>query len=114
VQDGQTPLHTAILSGTAHAYDVIPLLLDHGADINAQTRGDEDTPLHLVVEHGEFPRDFAVVNALLDNNVDLSIRNKVSELVHKKKQGTQRNCEVVYESFQLPCRNRFSLLLMKW
>ena len=55
-------------------------MLEHGADINAQTRGDEDTALHLVVEKGDFPRDFSLVLMLLENNVDLSVRNRVREV----------------------------------
>ncbi|XP_076469152.1 uncharacterized protein LOC143299687 isoform X2 [Babylonia areolata] len=76
--DGLTPLHAAVLRAPhlAQASDVIQLLLDHGADINAQTRGDEDTALHLVVEKGDFPRDFSLVLMLLEHHVDLSVRNR--------------------------------------
>ena len=71
-------MHTAVVSGSTQTCDVIHALLDNGADINAQTRGEEDTVLHLVVENGDFPGDFSLVIMLLENNVDLSVRNRVS------------------------------------
>ena len=77
LQDGYTPLHTTVVNRKTQACDVIHTLLEHGADINAQTRGDEDTALHLVVEKGDFPRDFSLILMLLENNVDLSVRNRV-------------------------------------
>ncbi|KAK7485117.1 hypothetical protein BaRGS_00023657 [Batillaria attramentaria] len=64
------------MSDSSHASDVIKTLLESGADINAQTRGDEDTALHLVVENGDFPRDFSTVLVLLENGIDLSVRNR--------------------------------------
>ncbi|XP_070192230.1 ankyrin-1-like [Littorina saxatilis] len=74
--DGLTPLHTAVLSRSPQSHEIVSVLMENGADLNGQTRGDEDTALHLVVENGDFPRDFAIVIMFLENNVDLSVRNR--------------------------------------
>lgn len=46
-QDGWTPLHVAVAEGRA---DVVDLLLDAGADLEARTELDR-TPLHVALEH---------------------------------------------------------------
>lgn len=77
MQEGLTPLHAAALSGSARACDVMRVLLEHGAEVNAQTLGDENTSLHLVVENGVFPRDFNIIAFLIENGISLSLRNRV-------------------------------------
>lgn len=57
---------------------MITALLDHGADINAQNYTDGNTAIHVAVLHGVFPRDFHLIKYLLQRNIDLTIRNKVS------------------------------------
>ncbi|KAH9494696.1 hypothetical protein Btru_020270 [Bulinus truncatus] len=74
--EGQTALHTATLSGRSDTCDVIGCLLDHGADINAQTVVDSNTALHLVVLYGVFPRDVDTIVFFLQRKADLTIRNK--------------------------------------
>jgi|ThiBio_1000_plan_1041568.scaffolds.fasta_scaffold06313_4 ankyrin repeat protein len=61
---GHTPLHAAALEGHA---EVVGLLIDAGADVNARTSGTKTTPLHsaaggghaevarLLLEHGADP-----------------------------------------------------------
>ena len=46
-QDGWTPLHVAVAEGRA---DLVDVLLDAGADIEARTEHDR-TPLHVALEH---------------------------------------------------------------
>src|SRR5947207_4014133 len=48
--DGSTPLHCAAWKGHS---EVVALLLDHGADVNARNHNDHwgDTPLHAAA-HG--------------------------------------------------------------
>ena len=63
---GSTPLHAAAVCGRQ---DVIPVLLEHGADIHA-SRDDGTTPLHLAVyfEH------IVVVRQLIGGGADLNLR----------------------------------------
>jgi ankyrin repeat protein len=60
---GETPLHIAVRSGRG---DVVSLLLDHGAEINAHEAGYQDvagmTPLHAAASRG----DVELVKLLLD------------------------------------------------
>jgi ankyrin repeat protein len=58
----ETPLHVALCRGHA---DIAQLLLEHGADVNAQNDGN-DTPLHLSSEYG----DLEVVRILLERGAD--------------------------------------------
>ncbi|XP_053461432.1 ankyrin repeat domain-containing protein 27 isoform X3 [Nycticebus coucang] len=59
-QDGSSPLHVAALHGRA---DLIPLLLEHGADTDARNAS-HAVPLHLACQQGHFQ----VVKYLLDSN----------------------------------------------
>nr|XP_020037644.1 ankyrin repeat domain-containing protein 27 isoform X1 [Castor canadensis]XP_020037645.1 ankyrin repeat domain-containing protein 27 isoform X1 [Castor canadensis] len=59
-QDGSSPLHLAALHGRA---DLIPLLLKHGANPQAQD-ADQAIPLHLACQKGHFQ----AVKCLLDSN----------------------------------------------
>ncbi|CAG5131176.1 unnamed protein product, partial [Candidula unifasciata] len=75
--EGQSPIHTAILSGRADACEVIQVLQDYGADINAQTRPGGDTALHLAVLRDVYPRKFDLIKYLLKRKADMTIRNKL-------------------------------------
>ncbi len=48
---GFTPL---ILAATAGHVDVVEILLDHGADMEAQSERTKDTPLSLACSGGRF------------------------------------------------------------
>jgi ankyrin repeat protein len=71
-KDGSTPLHCASWKGHVQ---VVKLLLDAGADINAKSQNDHygDTPLHAA-SHGN-QKD--VVKVLIERGADLSSRNKI-------------------------------------
>ncbi|CAL1531490.1 unnamed protein product [Lymnaea stagnalis] len=75
-QDGQTALHVTVLSRRKDVCDVISVLLEHGANINAQTSAERNTALHLAVVFGLFPHDIDTIVTLLQKRADLTIRNK--------------------------------------
>jgi predicted DNA-binding WGR domain protein len=73
--DGETPLHGAAQYGR-HA--MAKLLLEHGADVNAQGGEDKETPFGLAI--AEFDagnkNDVRTVEVLLSFHPDLSIKNR--------------------------------------
>ncbi|XP_012945228.1 ankyrin repeat domain-containing protein 50 [Aplysia californica] len=74
--DGQTALHVCVMSERRDKPEVLRMLLEHGADVNDRTTGQENTALHLAVMYGTFPKDFDTVMVFLESNMDLSQRNK--------------------------------------
>jgi Ankyrin repeats (many copies)/Zinc finger, ZZ type len=68
---GYTPLHKAAIGGHG---EVVILLLENGADINARTTYGV-TPLHLASNNGFS----GVVSALLDNNADMTVEQSSGE-----------------------------------
>ena len=75
--NGMSPLH---LAAQYSSPEIVELLLDHGADINARVNSPEDafqesngsTPLHLAVQHNANP---GVTAALLERGADVRIQN---------------------------------------
>ena len=68
----QTPLHTALGSGSPNDSKVARYLLEHGADVNARTK-DGLTPLHRATESDKF---LEVVRVLIENGADIDAENK--------------------------------------
>lgn len=66
---GRTPLHRAAECGSP---DVVRLLLDRGADINARDELNGVTPLHLAAEHGRVD----IVKVLIRHGADVTIQNR--------------------------------------
>lgn len=60
---GKTPLHTACQTG---AGDCVPILLDYGADINAQTTTG-GVPLHSCMYFGNLDPLFALIKYVEDH-----------------------------------------------
>lgn len=60
---GFTPL---ILGATAGHLEVVEILLDHGADIEAQSERTKDTPLSLACSGGRYEVGFVRVSLWLD------------------------------------------------
>jgi len=53
-------------------FDLMRYLLEHGADVDAQTNTDHPTPLHLASYHG----GFKVAQLLLDHGANINVRDK--------------------------------------
>jgi len=66
--DGYTALQFAARNGHT---DIVALLLQHGADVDAATHGDQDTALHLSTLHGFDD----VVQQLLEAGADIDAQN---------------------------------------
>ncbi len=59
-------------------YEIISFLVDHGADCNLRWKGPcgNDPPLMNVVEHPSFDRITDIVELLLDNGADVTLKNE--------------------------------------
>lgn len=68
---GETPLHCAVMSGEPN---VVTVLLDHGADVNARTLSGE-TPLHRAARAG----DVEIVEILLARGADVNAKDDDGE-----------------------------------
>jgi ankyrin repeat protein len=63
---GGTPLHDAALGGSV---DVINVLLDHGADIDAHDRESGATPLMLAVSMDRVPAARVLLTRVANQNI---------------------------------------------
>lgn len=70
IQEEQTPLHIAARLGNV---DIVSLLLQHGAAVDAVTK-DMYTPLHITAKEDQEE----VAAALLDHGASLTATTKVS------------------------------------
>lgn len=75
-QWGHTPLYfVGNASHRAHGADVVRVLVQGGANVNAQERLKHCTALHMAARRGNVP----VAQALLDGGADLEARDKLGE-----------------------------------
>ena len=76
-------------AGVPNNIDSIRLLLSHGANPNAITSHDHDTPLHDAVRYGEVTAD--MVTAFLDHGADLSLEGswKLTPIEEAREKSTQ-------------------------
>ena len=65
-EDGSTPLHNASMIGYPGQEDILRVLLEHGADVEARRTKDDATPLHNALSHGALE----VVRVLLEHGAD--------------------------------------------
>ena len=72
---GYTPLHMCVMS-PAPSPAVLKLLLDHGADINAQSSLSRNTPMHLAALMSHV---FVAERLLRVPGIDLTVRNKAGK-----------------------------------
>lgn len=71
-ETGITPLHYAALQGY---HDCVQLLAVAGADLNAKTKNDGDTALHVSAEYG----DLKTIEALIQAEADINLENDNGE-----------------------------------
>ena len=94
----ETPLHSAALNGKTKA---IALLLDYGADIDAQGGIDQETPLMWAAKFGQLE----AVKVLLNRGAATDILNKegknVRQLVQKRLENTDPKTPALEEIAQL-------------
>ena len=83
-EDGMAPLH---LAAGYSSREVVKLLLDHGADIDARVRSHDDnrdaTPLHMAIVDNKDPE---VITELLEWGADIDVQNDLGmtplQMVH--------------------------------
>ena len=93
--DGWHPIHSAARWNQAQ---VIELLLQHGANVNAQTNSGQ-TALHLPSSDKESRNSLEVL--LTNKKVDTSLKNSVGETAYDICRRTSENCllfEIAEES----------------
>jgi len=79
---GETALHTAVQNATfppqrsRTSYDIITLLLDKGANVNALDN-DMNTPLHKTFAVYQEDRRRAIIQLLIDRGADINAQNKM-------------------------------------
>lgn len=94
---GYTPLHQAVLLAKPQMnhlkiIEIIKLLLNHGADINAQNKGG-NTPLHLA----SMSNNEDIVFLLLDHGANINIQNRTGETASQmaRSQGSDKLAEMI-------------------
>lgn len=98
---GYTPLMCAMAtldrnkrSDLAKLEAIVGILLENGADVNAQNKELEQTPLHFAAHHGAYQ----LVNSLLQNKADISIKDKKGfTALHHTCIGGSKNAYVVQQ-----------------
>ncbi|KAL4227089.1 hypothetical protein ACF0H5_015063 [Mactra antiquata] len=76
IKDGMNPMHVVAIAGRKDAEVILDMMLQNGFDVNIQTRSNEDTVLHLIVEHIDVKEAFPLVLKILEFQPDLTIRNR--------------------------------------
>jgi len=79
--DGFTPLHVACHCNHA---EIVKLLLDNGADVNAHNSVCDEFPLNWACEYS----NMEIVKILLDNHANVEMYNKASR---RRFHGCERN-----------------------
>jgi len=108
LQDGMMAMHIAACSGRDDLFDVIEFLLDSGSEVDAQTKADEDTILHLVPRHNIIRIAFPVVLKILEYKPDVFIRNRVCM--------TYSNMKVIVtcEKHKLKIQTKMKRMFKQW
>ncbi|XP_052082563.1 uncharacterized protein LOC127720098 isoform X13 [Mytilus californianus] len=76
VKDGMMPMHIVACSGREDVEEIIGFLLQSGSDVDAQTKSDEDTILHLIPRHNIIRIAFPTILKILEYKPDVFIRNR--------------------------------------
>lgn len=77
--------------------ELITFFLEHGADVNIQTRGDKSTPLHLAYKY----KDEALVKKLLEYGADTKIKDYYGKPPFNQKTLTKKEIERYLKSDQI-------------
>jgi ankyrin repeat protein len=87
-EDGYTPLLSAIERNAPDKYDVLELLLQHGAPVNEQGINDW-TPLHMAAARN----DIKALSLMLKYGADLSIKTRIDDYATPLEEARILNCE---------------------
>ena len=93
--EGSTPLLSAIDRDLPEKYEILQILIDHGAPINKKGFNDW-SPLHLAAARN----DVDALKVLIKNNADLYIRTEIDDYATPIEEAKSLNCNKAYEYLQ--------------
>ncbi len=79
--DGCTPLHEAASSESEHAYEIVKILLAHGADVNTKIKSDDASDGSMHIAEGHTPLHNAVGVELIGDDLEIRPNKAVVELL---------------------------------
>jgi len=86
---GQTPLHVALICEFDNRIEMVKLLVENGADVNARDN-EEETPLHI--EHYGDPHT-DIVEYLISKGADINAKNKYGKRPICERSNDDYECE---------------------
>lgn len=78
---GQTPLHAATMSDAEHAFEIVQILVSHGADVNAKIESADASDDWEYISEGQTPLHYAAGVTLLGEDLEARSNKAVVELL---------------------------------